>query len=201
MRFARLAKELSLEEVGVACGGKTPQAVRKWENDQSSPNPHDLWTIVGLTGVNPGWLITGTGRRYSGSQEGKESRGRVVPSVPWQEVPAYLTKQEYNPPSYVATVNPCGARSFAVVIEDRANEPVIPIGATVVIDPDRLPHPGEFVLGLIEGAPVLRKFRERENYIELAPHKEDYKKFTVGTDLSEWLIGTVAEVTFRPQAS
>lgn len=195
MRFAREAKGLSLEKVGAACGGKTVQAVRKWETDKATPNPHDLWTIVGLTGINPGWLITGTGRRYGSGQDDKESRGRVVPSIPWQEVPAYLTDDEYKPPFYMRTTLPCGPRSFAVIIEDRANDPLIPIGATAIFDPDRLPKPGEFVLALIDGKPVVRKFRERGDHIELAPHKGDYKEFRANTDLTQWLIGTLSEIS------
>lgn len=195
MRFARKAKGLSLEEVGAACGGKTPQAVRKWESDKATPNPHDLWTIVGLTGINPGWLIMGSGRRYDRGQDGKESRGRVVPSIPWQEVPAYLTDDEYKPQIYMRTTLPCGPRSFAIIVDDKANDPLIPIGATAIIDPDRLPKPGEFVLGLIDGKPILRKFRERTNYIELAPHKTDYKDYKVDTDLTKWLIGTLSEIS------
>lgn len=193
MRFARDAKGLTLEQVGNACGGKSIQAVRKWETDAATPNPHDLWTIVGLTGINPGWLITGTGSRYPDDERHK-SRGRIVPSVPWQEVPAYLTDFDYKPPLYARTYRPCGPRSFAVTIEDKANDPIIPLWATVVIDPDREPKPTEFVLALIDGKAVLRKFYERADHVVLVPHNVGFKEYVVESDHSKWLVGTLSEV-------
>lgn len=198
LRAARDAAGLTLQQIADACGGKSPQAVARWENGKATPNPSDLYTFATLTGVNLRWLITGQGaRNVHGGIDPRaryELRGRIVPSVPWGAVTAFLNNN-FAPNSEVRSGFPCGDKSFATFVEDNSNVPAVSVGALIIVDPDRKPKPGQLVMALIEGEALVRRYRPRDQHVELAPANADWPTVTVKEPLAKWLIGTVSEIT------
>ena len=197
LRKARLDARLTLAQVAAACGDKTPQAVSKWERGSGSPNPHDLYAISQLTGADLGWLISGHTQSLSDATQASgdsAQRGRVVPSVEWADIAGHI-KGTHVPRAVARSHFPCGPRSFQSIVEDRSNEPLVRLGDSVIIDPDKAPTPGSLVLVLINGQALLRRYRPREDHIELAPSNSDWPSLTMTTPSSEWLIGTVSEIS------
>ncbi len=60
-------------------------------------------------------------------------------------------------------------------ISDESMSPVMPVGTRVVVDPEKVPGPGEYVLVQHKnGEPALRTWRDRGVYVELAPENSDF---------------------------
>lgn len=194
---ARKRAKITLEQLGAACGGKSPQAVRKWQTGASTPNPSDLLTISVLTGAPMEWLITGRGSREQTRHDADTQRGRVVPVVPIMDVESFLSGA-FLPVEHVRSHFPCGPRAFQVTVEDRSNAPELLPNDSVIIDPDLTPSPGAIVLCLVNSGIALRRYRPRADHVELAPSNSDWPTDTTRAAMSEWLIGTVSEISRRP---
>lgn len=196
IEHARKAAKLTLEQLGSACGEKSPQAVRKWQTGAATPNPSDLLTISVLTGAPIEWLITGSGNREQARRDATRQRGRVVPVVPLMDVRSYLSGA-FEPNEHVRSHFACGQRSFQISVADRSNAPDLLPQDSVIIDPDRTPSPGAIVLCLIDGGAVLRRYRPRQSHVELAPTNSDWPTHTTDRPMAEWLLGTVSETSRR----
>lgn len=57
---ARDALDLSLEEVATRMG-LPEETVADWERDHAEPRTQALFTLAGVLGVSPSWLIAGVG--------------------------------------------------------------------------------------------------------------------------------------------
>lgn len=87
---------------------------------------------------------------------------------------------------------PCSERAFHTTIVDDANAPDLQIGDSVVIDPERKPRPGKFCLALYQGEPVIRRYRPRNDHVELAPVNGDWPTIEVAPDA---ILGAITEIT------
>lgn len=200
IREAREAADLTLDAVARACGGKTPQAVYRWEAGKAQPYASDLATVAALTGVSLAWLITGHGdaqiHKIARTDRGV---GRPVPKVAWGDLPMYLIGNGDTGQHPIAETHyDCGPRSFSTVVDDDSNEPEFYLGDTVVIDPDAKPKPGDLVLALTpKSGPLIRRYRQREDHVELAPINRDWPTTTIPALDETTLVGVVVEHSRR----
>lgn len=200
IREARESADLTLDAVGRACGGKTPQAVYRWEAGKAQPYASDLATVAAITGVSLAWLITGHEAQHVRklTDEGR-GVGRRVPRVAWGDLPMYLVGNGNTGQHPLAETHyDCGPRSFSTVIDDDSNEPELYAGDTVVIDPDAKPNPGDLVLAIApKSGPLIRRYRQRETHVELAPINRDWPSTTVPALDATTFVGVVVEHSRR----
>lgn len=193
---ARLRAGKTLAEVGKACGGKTPQAVKNWQDGKSKPSGKDLMTLSDFLGVSFKWLIYGVDESPANGNLGDQLGGRTVPQIDWSNVGILKNEGRTIASGVVRTHFPCGINSFAVKAVDRSNEAgtsdSIEAGSSVVIDPDEPLVPGDYCLAVVDGEPMIRLYRPRGTYIELVPANPNWP--TVHAQLDD-IIGPVTETT------
>lgn len=198
IRQARLRAGLTQGRLAEYCD-KSTQTVSGWERDLYEPSRSDLMIVAQVTNVNFELLSTGTSSG-SGAVDGVsrvEWRGRVVPSVDWQNLEPYLAG-DYTPSMSARSQFECGPRAFYTIVTDRSNEPEISVGDSLVVDPDLRPQPGDLILIRLDGALAVRRYRPRTDHIELAPYNEDWPTAKVATIRGGDLIGVVSE-SARPR--
>lgn len=136
--------------------------------------------IAEVLGVNPTWLQTGIGDQYDPTVrielEGVELMVSRVPLLfGAADVLAQLAGQTPERRQGLMTDADVGGRSFAIEIEGDSMRPLFRPGDRVVIDPDLLPEPGDFVAAHMDGAIYFRKFRVRDGVeFELVPLNDDW---------------------------
>ncbi len=193
---ARIDKGKTLAEVGEACGGKTPQAVKNWQDGKSKPSGRDLMTLADFLGVSLKWLIYGVDETPSDGNLGDQLGGRTVPHIDWENLSIRQNEDRTIASRYVRTHFPCGINSFSTNIVDRSNETTsadsLAVGDSVVIDPDEKPAPGDYCLAFVDGEPMIRLYRPRADHIELAPANANWPAIHVQPDA---IIGPITEIT------
>lgn len=194
IREAREAAHVTLETVGKACGGKSAQAVHAWETGRTTPRASDLAIIAALTRTSLNWLISGVTDPDTRPND-LGMTGRVVPTIAWKSVQDYVAAQgRVSVSSFARSHFECGPRAFQTIIEDRSNAPDMNPGDSIIVDPDLPPAPGDYVLVLIPPTgPLLRRYRARENAVELAPANPDWSSVTLSALEPGVLVGTVTE--------
>jgi hypothetical protein len=163
------------------------------------PSRSDLMTVARVTNVNFELLSTGTpapGVEVDGVSR-VEWRGRVVPSVDWQNIEPYLDNA-YSPGMSARSQFPCGPRAFHTIVVDRSNEPELSVGDSLIVDPDLRPEPGDLILVRLNGALAVRRFRPRNDHVELAPFNADWPTEKVSALAPSDLIGVISE-SARPR--
>lgn len=193
IRKARMHAGKTLAAIGAACGGKTPQAVKNWEYGNSVPSAADLSTIADLTGVSLPWLLYGVAEQSENvNLPGVVQVGRVVPSIDWKDIVRYQSGDASAISGHVRSHFPCGARSFRTTVPDKANEPELLLGDSVIVDPDRRPKPGDFCLAIVNGEHFIRKLRDRQTYVELIPANLDWPVIEA-PPVHESVVGVITE--------
>ena len=191
IRKARTDARLMQARIAESCR-KTLQTVSGWERDLYQPSTEDLTTISVLTGVNPGWLLSG---HASASIAGDKAwRGRVVPSLEWSHIAGYLDGA-FTADMNARSHHPCGPRSFQTFVDDRSNEPELAVGDGIIVDPDIKPTPGDLVVIAHENAFLIRRFRPRADHVELAPSNPDWPALMVPALDPTRLVGVVSEIS------
>lgn len=195
IKKARLGAKLTQAKLGLACGVRS-QSVHAWEKGDAAPNHRSLRIIADVTNTTLEWLISGHGPSHNGMAEEKSSAlwvGRVVPSIDWQQILPFISN-ELAPEATARSHFLCGPRSFQTVIPDKSNEPQIAQGDSVIIDPDAKPSPGDLVLFAVDGTVYLRRYRPRDDHLELAPHNPDWPALKVSHGQAN-ILGVATEAT------
>lgn len=198
IKKARLDARLTQTQLGAACG-VTPQAVYGWESGKFAPDHVALGIIAQVTSTTLQWLISGQIAADNSTSDERSAThwvGRVVPSLQWQQIISFLTNG-LEPDATARSHFNCGPRSFQTVIIDKSNEPHINQHDSIIIDPDLKPIPGDHILVEHAGDIYLRRYRPREDHIELAPSNPDWPSLRVSPEQAK-IIGVVAE-TSRPR--
>lgn len=194
IKEAREAAGLTQADVALQCDPPlTPQAIYKWERGTGRPSARNLDMLVRLTGRSLKWFLYGVENipNEVNLSDG-ETIGRVVPSVENNNILNHLGSEPAVTKKYVRTNFPCSERAFHTTIVDDANAPDLQIGDSVVIDPERKPRPGKFCLALYQGEPVIRRYRPRNDHVELAPVNGDWPTIEVAPDA---ILGAITEIT------
>lgn len=198
IKQARKKARLTQTQLGAACG-VTPQSVHGWEKGEFAPNHIALRTIAEVTATTLQWLISGESSPDTNSSDDKSSMmwvGRVVPSLDWHQIIRFIDNG-IAPDATARSHFLCGPKSFQTVVIDRSNEPHINQGDSVIIDPDLTPVPGDTILVRHGDDLYLRRYRPRDDHVELAPVNPDWPTLKLAPEHAN-VIGVVAE-TSRPR--
>lgn len=194
LRRARNGAGLLQRDIAKAVG-KTVQAVNQWEAG-IHPIPIDAAVIYSqLTGKSLDWLLAGK-EPPQGPALRVAGEGADVPVIKMRDAQAFDRALQISSVVHRAT-KPMGPRSFALVIEDRSNEPELTVGDTCVFDPDVRPEPGRFVLALVgkDRTPMIRRLEEREKGFVLVPANKSWGPKVIESKRDGEIVATMIEYT------
>jgi transcriptional regulator with XRE-family HTH domain len=183
--------------------GVTAAAVSNWERgiDLTHKRVFDLAPILGVE--DPLALLSGNGlpehKANSTIAQATNLRDRIVPRFNFETVKRRSETVDYA--DQVRSHFPCSADSFALIVKDRANEPSLLPGDSVIIDPEIAPEPGDMVFALVglKREPVLRRLNvvKTEPIAEylLTPINGTWPEYSVGEGAPGEIVGVVSEHT------
>lgn len=188
INYARLhpkkgdGRKITLEQIAKAVG-KSTNLIKKWENNESAPKARDLFIFSDLTGYSPAWIQRGVEDFIPNATLDVLGKvGRVVPRVELTEVGPYLAGDESVASGQAVAHRPYGERAFQTVIRDRSNWPKLEPGDGLIVDPDVNPEPEDLCIALVEGKYIVRQYAEKDDYVELIPLNDAFKKVRVSKD-------------------
>jgi SOS-response transcriptional repressor LexA len=140
------------------------------------------------------FLLTSTNGAISRATIGT----RKLSLISDKEVSDYIKNNNFEADRWVFTERELSLRSFALNIEDDSMLPRFKKGDVVVIDPEREPEPGEFVVVVNGSNSYFRQYRikgfteDNQKIIDLYPLNEVYPVISSDTHDIQ-LVGTMVE--------
>lgn len=114
---------------------------------------------------------------------------RRVPLLPWTQV---ASGGDNEPTDVLLTSMKVSTNAFAIEIRDQSMSPAFAAGDRVIIDPEIAPVPGDFVVAIVCGEAVFRKFRKQtQNEFGLVPLNPDFP--TLSGNEVEKIVGVMVE--------
>lgn len=200
-RIRKRRKELKItqKDLSKSMSGVTDAAISQWESDVTSPSAKNLFDLSLALECDFAWLLNG----------GAESNVvpaklnlRKVPLISYVQAGLWTESCELRDSTgfeYVMASSELSDRAFALKIKGDSMEPEFKEGDVVVIDPNVIPLPGEFVVAMNgEEEATFKKYRElgHDEYerlqFELIPLNPDY---TTMSSLKQQIriVGTMVE--------
>lgn len=215
----------SQKELGVFLGVSGTMA---WNylNGEKMPGMPNATKMAGKLGVNVDWLLTGRGPMEAGAQDptsGGEgartetaSNVRPLPLRPSQRtIPVLSYVQAGRPKEAVDDYAPgagmdqipvdemdakeLGPHTFALEVDGDSMREEFKPGEQIIVDPDVLARPGDFVVAKLErdAEVTFKKYRPRghdddgSEIFELVPLNQDYPTLTVSQKNPGHVVGVV----------
>lgn len=201
IREARLSAGLTQDQLGDALM-LSKQALSQWENGHSSPSRENCIAIARETNVPLAWLLIGQPlpmRTADGKLLWSSAGGRTVAIISLQS--ALQGRFDEPAAQRIATVFPCGANAFAIIITDRANAGVIDADDRAVFDPSASYQPDDYVLAAIgsSGKSAIGKLQYEATahgvVTIIRPHNPSYRPLRSDIDGTISVIGKLSELT------
>ncbi|MFE8726194.1 LexA family protein [Aeromonas hydrophila] len=192
----RRAQKMSQDELAKRIG-ITRVSISKWESGLNQPKGRYLNDLAAALGVTVDWLLTGDGEArgqpvpevmpgYHNIEPAVIPQGTRVPVLSyvqaghWHEMCEQATAFDGNVEYVTAGVDvgPCG---FGLWLRGQSMEPFFKEGDLIIVDPDEVPQPGDFVVaknGSEEA--TFKKYRPRgidesgQEVFELVPLNDDF---------------------------
>lgn len=182
------------------------------ERGKSQSSSH-AYKIALICKVTPDWLIMGEGSMLddpatvqahgSDVAPGPEMPG-TLPVISYIQAGEFCEAIDLFEPGYAEEFLPIrpvsvGPHAYALRVEGRSNHPVIQDGEVVIVDPDKSPDSGKFVVAKrhSDGHVTLKqlKYSEGEPYIEAA--NENWPDRIIKVD-GDWSICGVVVGKYQP---
>lgn len=182
----------------------TPQVLHNWE--QRGISKHGLLRAQKMIGCSASWLETGVGRMEFNSEKNvviAPVGARRIPLISYVQAGHWTdVTDSYQPGAgdeYLLTDMDVSASTFALEIKGDSMLPEFREGDRVIIDPNVVPQPGDFVVAKNgEGEATFKKYRPRginergDVIFELVPLNDDYP--SLRSDVNHVLVvGTMVE--------
>lgn len=183
-RIQRLADIMGLSHRGVG----------KWLDGETTPPAKKFPALAEKLHISSDWLKTGKGNMIRESSGNESSANPIA----MKEIPLYTIDDLNNPyrtPSqtitcYVASLG----RAFAFKVDTEAMSPRVPAGSLIIIDMDRIPKDGDFILGQIERlpGPQFRQLFVAHEVKYLIADNPKFERLTMS--LNDKIIGVVVQI-------
>lgn len=204
-RIAARRKSEGLSQADLARRvGISSVAVGKWESGLNQPKGRYINDLANALGVSVRWLLTGE-QPTDGNAEHSESDIQLISNVKGADlgvhkvpVLTYVQAGCFHPCEdrgvgegvyeYITADLDASSNAFAVWVQGNSMEPDFNDGDLIIVDPDLVPMPGDFVVaknGSEEA--TFKKYRPRgykedgTEVFELVPLNEDYPKLSSET--------------------
>lgn len=195
IRAARLRRGWGQADLLQYLSVKSTQSVSYWENDRNEPGTEDLAALAAALGVSVDWLLAKPkDQSLDISAEDIEPVGTVVPSIDLNDVPKFVSGDKSVVNGRVRSHFPCGKGAFRTFVKDRANDPVMVPGDSIIVDPSAEPEADEWCLANVDGVVVIRRIKKRGDTFILEPLVDRFDTFTVERKA---IVGKITEVS-RP---
>lgn len=162
--------------------GVSQKAASKWLEGASLPDTMRIAEIAKELKVNVEWLTYGKGPINIESFPGfDDSRWRRVPLISWQQAGDYENFKVDQAEKWTWTNVEVGQHAYALVVVDDSMMPRYEPGATIIIDPDRIPEHRNIVVFkwiLTGGVSCAQLLIDGPNRY-LKPHNPDYNSFLI----------------------
>ena len=174
---SRKALGITIKELSSRVGSLSAARISNWEQGTRSPGPVEAKLLAAKLNVSASYILCLTDSPEGELSLSSSSGTRFVPVLTMIEAPyAKELIQSGSEPTLllngreksvvVDTFNKAQANSclFAVVVEDTSMQPEFNLGDLVIVDADRTPRPGDYVLACLtdKQQTVLRKYSEAE---------------------------------------
>ncbi|AIX73677.1 helix-turn-helix domain-containing protein [Pantoea sp. PSNIH4] len=200
-RLRARRKELRLTQKDLASRvGVSHVAISQWEKDETAPRGDNLLRLSEALGCAPAYLHTGDGAATNVAPGSIDFR--AVPVISYVQA-GYWTaectiRSIEGDIEFLHTNMELSDSAFSLIIKGNSMEPDFREGDAVVIDPEVIPLPGDFVVAKNgEEEALFKKYRPRgviagQEVFELVPLNEDYP--TLRSDqVPIRIIGTMIE--------
>lgn len=202
-RIRARRKELRLTQKDLAAKvGVSHVSISQWEKDETSPRGDNLLALAKAMGVTAHYISTG---EEAASNVSPSTMGtKRIPILSYVQAGLWTESQEIRDydgsMSYLLTDGDYSDRVFALVIEGDSMTPKFNAGDRIIVDPDVLPIPGDFVVARddVKNRTVFKKYRPtgidlRGNDVyELVPLNDDFPTLRSSTGKLT-LLGTMIE--------
>jgi transcriptional regulator with XRE-family HTH domain len=197
IKESRECAKMSREQLGIFVGGKSRQAVARWEQPygrerNSVPDLETISEIADILRVDFLWLLTG--QRYAPDAEGIQ--GVLIPVFALE---SFHKKQA--PLFHKRTLAAASDETDGFRVPNLANAPEYLPGDVCVTEPAKEPHPGKMMVARLtaKGVNVFGRCvviglgPGGEPIYEIVPLKEGYPRFSSQTEKIE-LLAVVIEL-------
>ncbi|MBF0626070.1 MAG: helix-turn-helix domain-containing protein [Magnetococcales bacterium] len=139
--WARKKAGLNKSQLARLAGVK-PQSVIQWEAGRTGIAKRNIDAVARQLQVSPEWLQFGRTVQESAvdTLHPRPPMVHRVPLISWQQAAFWtgmgLPSQSGGPERWVDTTRPVGRRPFALRMTGDSMEPLVPSGATIIVDPD-----------------------------------------------------------------
>lgn len=200
IRDCRGRAGMTQQELGDRCG-VSRAAVAQWELGVTRPSTDRIVKAGAALNVDPGYLL-GSFNSVAPERGDAVLAARQLPIIDFERALDLPDAIARLPGGDVLVADaPVSAECFALIIKDRSMAPDFLPGDRVIVDPEVIPEPGDFVIAHIRGddEAILRKFRPRAKSgsglkdCELAPVNPDWPTAYINAESPGKIIGTVVE--------
>lgn len=193
-----LTQEELAKKVGVS-----RVSVSQWERGDTSPKGDNFFSLSKALACSAEWLIDGKGDPDFNNVVPASVVGHNIPVLSYVQAGNWCESQAYSGADgdieYVNADVDDDSRAFAVWVQGSSMTPEFNEGDLIIIDPDVVPLPGDFVVAKNGGEEcTFKKYRPRghkedgSEIFELVPLNEDYP--TLRSEISPiHIIGTMIE--------
>ncbi|QZN97817.1 LexA family protein [Symbiopectobacterium purcellii] len=200
-RIRRRRKDLRLTQASLGSRiGLSGSAISQWEDNKTSPNGDSLISLSRELQCSPEFILYGEDSVSNVELAAVDSR--LVPIISYVQAGAWTAECTIRSVDggidFLQTNLELSASAFALVIKGKSMLPDFSEGDTVIIDPDVIPIPGDFVVAKNgQEEAIFKKYRPRgvingKDVFELTPLNDDYP--TVRSDETPIrIIGTMIE--------
>ena len=114
-----------------------------------------------------------------------------VPLIDWHDAPSFSTAPHKD---FVFTMQNRSPLSFGVTLIDDAMSPTMKMNDIALIDPELVPKPGNIVLAIVNGQPMIGRYKQRSlNVFEITADNQNYP--SVSSEEAEIkIIGTAYQI-------
>ena len=211
-RITKSRKELgiTIKELAARIGSLSAARISNWEQCTRSPGPVEAKLLAEQLNVSASYLLCLTDNPQGELLLSTENNMRYVPVLTSKEVPfaKELIKTNNNKQSLlfderekaivVDQFNKAAKNEFlfAMRMEDTSMQPELNTGDLVVVDADRAPNPGDFVVAYLTSKKqtILRKYGETNDCLfQLLPSNDLWGTINVKTLDDVLICGVVVE--------
>ncbi|HAT2030671.1 TPA: S24 family peptidase [Legionella pneumophila] len=201
---ARKAKGLTLKALGELAGGLKQTRLTNWEQGVRTPGPEEIKSLARALDVSPAYLMC-----LSNEMQRQETKNpsRLIPLLDSQQACDHALFLKAKSEDTIADggrlvsvstelIPNLSDGAFALQIKDESMLPEFRINDVIIVDPDIIPKPSDFVVALIEEEVIVRKYKQlsaskEEHQFELIALNDDWPDIRIGSgEMQALLIGS-----------
>ena len=202
--LSRKKQGWNIKELAEKTGSLSAARISNWENGKRSPGPNEAMLLGKTLNVAASYLLCLSDDERGELAVDNSLLPRYIPVIPLAEANQNKSslesmRQAVSNPMCVKdklslsgeTKNHAGVHTFATVIIDNSMSPKFSQGDVVVVDPDKNPKPGDFVLTHVVATKenIVRKYREIE---QTGAAKKSFELIALNQD---WGVVRVAKLS------